>query len=81
MSLSISKKISAEYLMKESHDHQQPKSTEIVLYFITKQGIEHIWIESKKIVTIKLSYRLRRRSRTIVFTCSIRTQGKKYDRN
>jgi len=48
MSLSISKKISAEYLMKESHDHQQPKSAEILLYFITKQGIEtHLDREQK----------------------------------
>ena len=62
--------------MKESHDHQQPKSAEILLYFITKQGIEHIWIESKKIVTIKLSYKLKRRFMTNVFTCSISTQEK-----
>ena len=33
--------------MKESHDHQQPKSAEI-LYFITKQGIEtHLDREQK----------------------------------
>jgi hypothetical protein len=34
--------------MKESHDQQQPKSTEILLYFITKQDMEtHLEREPK----------------------------------
>jgi hypothetical protein len=34
--------------MKESHDQQQPKSAEILLYFITKQDMEtHLEREPK----------------------------------
>jgi len=62
--------------MKESHDHQQPKSAEILLYFITKQGIETHLDREQKDVTIKLSYKLKRRFMTNVFTCSISTQEK-----